>query len=233
LKAEQNIILPTGTSRENLMGSIDGLREQVEELKQRLNDPGSQNTPESGELKTRLASIKASLESKQGEIDRLSAEKEKLAAEKEKLAAEREMLAAEREKISTEKQQLSADNDQLRKLLKEVLSALDGQPADASSNILSEFLAETDPLIKPNGAGPETVGAAGPAADRAAAKSAKAETAEADARVQAAGPAGDAPKAAGQKNAPQQEPDSDGEGADEAESPALRRIMRRGHRAAG
>ena len=124
------------------MGSIDGFREQVEELKQRLNEQGSQKTPESGELKTRLASIKASLESKQGEIDRLS-------AEKEKLAAEREMLAAEREKISTEKQQLSADNDQLRKLLKEVLSALDGQPADASSNILSEFLAETDPLIRP------------------------------------------------------------------------------------
>ncbi len=208
------------------MGSIDGLREQVEELKQRLNDPGSQNTPESGELKTRLASIKASLESKQGEIDQLSAEKRQLAAEQEK-------LVAEREKISTEMQQLSAENDQLRKLLKEVLSALDGQPADASSNILSEFLAETDPLIKPNGAGPETVKAAGPAADRAAANSAEAETAEADARVQAAGPAGDAPKAAGQKNPPQQEPDSDGEGADEAESPALRRIMRRGHRAAG
>jgi DNA repair exonuclease SbcCD ATPase subunit len=210
------------------MGSIDGLREQVEELKQRLNDPGSQKTPESGELKTRLASIKASLESKQGEIDQLSAEKgqlaadkEKLAAEKEKLAAEREMLAAEREKISTEKQQLSADNDQLRKMLKEVLSALDGQPADASTKILSEFLAETDPLVKPNGVGPETVIAAGPPADLADANPAKAE------------PAGDAPKAAGQKNAPQQEPESDGEGADEEESPALRRIMRRGHRAAG
>ena len=222
------------------MGSIDGLREQVEELKQRLNDPGSQNTPESGELKTRLASIKASLESKQGEIDQLSAEKrqlaadkEKLAAEKEKLAAEREMLAAEREKISTEKQQLSADNDQLRKMLKEVLSALDGQPADASTKILSEFLAETDPLIKPNGAGPETVIAAGPPADLADANQAEAETAEAGARKRAAGPAGDAPKAAGQKNAPQQEPESDGEGADEEESPALRRIMKRGHRASG
>ncbi len=215
------------------MGSIDGLREQVEELKQRLKDPGSQNTPESGELKTRLASIKASLESKQGEIDQLSAEKRQLAAEKEKLAAEREMLAAEREKISTEKQQLSADNDQLRKMLKDVLSALDGQPADASTKILSEFLAETDPLIKPNGAGPETVIAAGPPADLADASPAKAEPAEAGARKQAAGPAGDAPKAAGQKNAPQQEPESDGEGADEEESPALRRIMRRGNRAAG
>jgi DNA repair exonuclease SbcCD ATPase subunit len=194
LKAEQNIILHTGTSRENLMGSIDGFREQVEELKQRLNEQGSQKTPESGELKTRLASIKASLESKQGEIDQLSAEKTQLAAEQEK-------LAAEREKISTEMQQLSAENDQLRKLLKEVLSTLDGQPADASINILSEFLAETDPLIKPNGAGPETDITAGPPADLAAANSAKAE--------------------------------SDGEGADEEESPALRRIMRRGHRAAG
>jgi DNA repair exonuclease SbcCD ATPase subunit len=176
------------------MGSIDGLREQVEELKQRLNEQGSQKTPESGELKTRLASIKASLESKQGEIDQLSAEKTQLAAEQEK-------LAAEREKISTEMQQLSAENDQLRKLLKEVLSALDGQPADASINILSEFLAETDPLIKPNGAGPETDITTGPPADLAAANSAKAE--------------------------------SDAEGADEKESPALRRIMRRGHRAAG
>jgi hypothetical protein len=143
------------------------------------------------------------------------------------------MLAAEREKISTEKQQLSADNDQLRKMLKEVLSALDGQPADASTKILSEFLAETDPLIKPNGAGPETVIAAGPPADLADANQAKAETVEAGARKRAAGPAGDAPKAAGQKNAPQQEPELDGEGADEEESPALRRIMKRGHRASG
>ncbi len=201
------------------MGSIDGLREQVEDLKQRLNDPGSRKASDPGELKSRLASIKASLESKQGEIAQLAAEKERLAAEKEQLAAE--------------KQQVSAENDQLREMLKEVLSAIDGQSADASTNILSEFLAETDPLIKPNGNGSETVIAAGPPADLASASPARTETAEAGAREQAAGPAGDAPKAAGGKNAPLQEPDSGGEGADEEESPALRRIMKRGRRAAG
>ncbi len=194
------------------MGSIDGLREQVEDLKQRLNDPGSRKASDPGELKSRLASIKASLESKQGEIAQLAAEKERLAAEK---------------------QQVSAENDQLREMLKEVLSAIDGQSADASTNILSEFLAETDPLIKPNGNGSETVIAAGPPADLASASPARTETAEAGAREQAAGPAGDAPKAAGGKNAPLQEPDSGGEGADEEESPALRRIMKRGRRAAG
>lgn len=215
------------------MGTIDGLREQVEELKQRLNDPGAQKASEPGELKTRLASIKASLESKQGEIAQLWTEKKQLTAEKEQLATEKERLATEKEQLATEKQQLSAENDQLRKLLKEVLSAIDGQPADASTNILREFLAETDPLIKPNGDGSETVIAAGPPADLTAASPAKAETAEAGVRKQTGGPAGTAPRAADKENAPQQEPDADGEGVDEEESPALRRIMKRGRRAAG
>jgi DNA repair exonuclease SbcCD ATPase subunit len=194
------------------MGSIDGLKEQVEELKQRLNDPGSQKASEPGELKTRLASIKASLESKQGEIVQLLAEKKR--------------LAAENERIGAEKQQLSAENDQLRKMLKEVLSALDGQPADASTNILSEFLAETDPLVKTNGEGGESVIAAGPPADLATAGPAKAEKAQ-------SGPPGAAAKAADKQTAKQQDPDSGGEEADEEESPALRRIMKRGRRAAG
>ncbi len=192
------------------MGSIDGLREQVEDLKQRLNDPGSQKAPDPSELKSRLASIKASLESKQGEIAQLSAETKRLTAEK---------------------QRVSAENDQLRKMLKEVLSAIDGQPADASTNVLSEFLAETDPLIKPNGDGSETVIAAGPPADQPAANPGKTEMAEAGAREQTAGPAGVAPKAADKENPLQLGPETDGEGADEEESPALRRIMRRGGRA--
>ena len=46
------------------MGSIDGLKEQVEELKQRLNAPGAQQAAEPNELKARLASIKTNLETK-------------------------------------------------------------------------------------------------------------------------------------------------------------------------
>jgi len=121
------------------MGSIDGLKEQVEELKQRLNDPGPQKASKPDELKTRLASIKASLESKQGEITELLAEKQRFAAEIKRLAAENKRFAADQERLAAERQQLSAENDQLRKMLKDVLTALDGQLADASTNIISEL----------------------------------------------------------------------------------------------
>jgi len=198
------------------MGSIDGLKEQVEELKQRLNDPGPQKASKPDELKTRLASIKASLESKQGEITELLAEKQRFAAEIKRLAAENKRFAADQERLAAERQQLSAENDQLRKMLKDVLTALDGQLADASTNIISEFLAETDPLVKASGGRSETVIAAGPPKDLAA-----------------AGPSSDAAKAKGTAKAPPQELGSDAVDADEEESPALRRIMKRGHRAAG
>ena len=191
------------------MGNIDGLREQVEELKQRLNDPESQQTAAPNELKTRLASIKASLESKQGEITQLSAEKQQLAAEKEKFVAEL--------------QRLSAENDQLRKMLKDLLSTLDGRPADPATDILSEFLAETDPLINPKGNGGETVIAAGPPSGAATAAPAQAEAAGSNSH---GGPAEAAdPQAAEQPEA--------NEAPDEEESPALRRIMKRGRRTAG
>ena len=164
------------------MASIDGLRQQVEELKQRLNDPASQTAAEPGELKSRLDSIKADLEGKQEQIVELSTEKQQLAAEKDRLQAE---------------------NEQLRTLLNEVLSALNGQQADPSSQLLSEFLAETGPLVEPNRADPETVIAAGPPADLA-------------------------PDPAAAPEAPE-----DAAEAEEEESPALRRIMRRSRRAAG
>ncbi len=184
------------------MGNIDGLREQVEQLKQRLNEPQSPQIAAPDELKTRLASIKQSLEAKQGEIAQLSAEKQKLAADKEKFAAE--------------VQGLSAENDQLRKMLKDLLSALDGRPSDAATTILSEFLAETDPLVGPNNKAGEAVIAAGPSADATAAPPARAETAGPET------PAGAVQVAERARAEP-----------DEEESPALRRIMKRGHRAAG
>ena len=192
------------------MGSIDGLREQVEELKQRLNAPATAHGSEPGELKTRLATIKASLETKQNEITRLTAEKEQFAAEK---------------------QQLSAENDQLRKLLSEVLAVIDGQSADASTRILREFLAETDPLIKPAGGGPKHSGAAGQPANQAIAAPGKAGMVAAGAREQGAGPAGAAATMADAPISPRQGSEAESDGAEEEESPALRRIMKRGHRA--
>lgn len=205
------------------MGNIDGLREQVEQLKQRLNEPESQQIAAPDELKTRLASIKKSLESKQGEIAQLSAEKQKLAAEKDKFAAELQRQSADKDKFAAELQRLSAENDQLRKMLKDLLSALDSRPADSATSILSEFLAETDSLIEPNGQGGGTVIAAGPPA---AAQPGKAQGASSRSPHGAAqGPETQPGK--------QQALDTAGEEPDEEESPALRRIMKRGRRAAG
>lgn len=192
------------------MGSIDGLREQVEELKQRLNAPATAHGSEPGELKTRLATIKASLETKQNEITQLTADKERFAAEK---------------------QQLSAENDQLRRLLSEVLAVIDGQSADASTRILREFLAETDPLIKPTGGGPKHSGAAGQPANQAIAAPGRAGMVAAGAREQGEGPAGAAAAMADAPTSPRQGPEAESGGAEEEESPALRRIMKRGHRA--
>jgi hypothetical protein len=188
------------------MASIDGLRQQVEELKQRLNDPGRETDSGPDDLKARLATIKASLEGKQNEIARLTAEKERLAAEKERLAAEQ--------------QQVSAENDQLRKLLGEVLAVIDGKSAEGPTKILREFLAETDPLIKPADGGSRDAGAASRPTGQALTVPAKSETA-------AAGAAGNTATA---QTPTQQAPDGEGEG-DEEVSPALRRIMKRGHRA--
>ena len=188
------------------MGSIDGLRQQVEELKQRLNDPGRENGPASDDLKTRLATIKASLEGKQNEIARLTAEKERFAAEKERLAAEQ--------------QQLSAENDQLRRLLSEVLAVIDGKSAEGPTTILREFLAETDPLIKQADGGARDAGAASRPTSQALTVPAKSETTA----------AGAAHNTATAQTSPQQTPDGEGED-DEEVSPALRRIMKRGYRA--
>jgi regulator of replication initiation timing len=193
------------------MGNIDGLREQVEELKQRLNGPGTPSAGEPSELKARLASIKTSLESMQSEIARLTSEKAQLVAAREQLAAD--------------KRQLGEENEQLRKMLGDVLAAIDGQSADASANILQEFIAETDPLIKPAGASSQNVIAAGPPADHAAGP-----------REQAAKVAAAVSEAPGSTEAQPQSGPHSGKPSDEAaeeeeESPALRRIMKRGRRA--
>lgn len=185
------------------MGSIDGLRQQVEELKKRLNDSGRENGPGSDDLKARLATIKASLEGKQNEIARLTAEKERFAAEKERLAAEQ--------------QQLSAENEQLRRLLSEVLAVIDGKSAEGPTTILREFLAETDPLIKQADGGARDAGAASRPTSQALTVPAKSETAAAGNTATA-------------QASPQQTPDGEGED-DEEVSPALRRIMKRGYRA--
>jgi len=219
------------------MGSIDGLREQVEELKQRLNGPGEHQAAEPNELKARLASIKAGLEGKQNEIARLTAEKEQLLAAKDQFAAEmqqqlsaKEQLAAEKQQLAAEKQQLAAENDQLRKMLGEVLSVIDGRSTDDSASILREFIAETDPLIESAGDGSGNVIAAGPPADHATANPGKTGSAEAGPREQAARVAAAVSDAPGDEAQPQDGPQSADKAAEE-ESPALRRIMKRGRRA--
>lgn len=197
------------------MGSIDGLKEQVEELKQRLNSPGAQLGADAGELKTRLASIKSSLEGKQQEIARLTAEKEQLMAEKQRLAAEAQRAAAE--------------NEQLRKMLGDVMAVIDGQSANAAGKLLHDFLVETDSLVKPVGNGVKEAQPADQAAGQAASGPGRAEPAQAGQQPQGAQGAGGAkpdPEVAIQLGS-----DVRDKGAEEEESPALRRILKRGRRA--
>lgn len=195
------------------MGSIDGLKEQVEELKQRLNNPSAQLGADAAELKTRLASIKSSLEGKQQEIAKLTAEKQRLAAEAQRAAAE---------------------NEQLRKMLGEVMAVIDGRPSEGPAKLLSDFLAETDALVKPVGNGVKETPPAGQAADQAASAG---RAVPAQAGQQPQGAQGDQ----GAQGAGGSKPDSDvaiqlgsdvrEESAEEEESPALRRILKRGRRA--
>lgn len=197
------------------MGNIDGLKAQVEELKQRFTQSDTQPGPEAEELKSRLASIKANLEGKRQEISRLVAENERLAADL---------------------QRATAESDQLRKMLAEVLAVIDGQSSNDATMILREFLAETDPLIQMAGDGanearaqerpaglraevsdPEVPHRSGPAHDDAPEQGARAPGGEAGrGEPQAAIPLGSEVR------------DDD---ARETESPALRRILKRGHRA--
>jgi predicted nuclease with TOPRIM domain len=212
------------------MGSIDGLKEQVEELKQRLNAPDGPPGANTGELKTRLATIKASLEGKQQEIARLTAEKERLTAEKQRLTAEKEQFATEKQKFAAEMQRASSENEQLRRMLGDVLAVIDGQSVDSSTKILREFLAETDPLIKPASNGVKDAGAAGQGADQAATAPGRAAPTQAGGREHGAGSAGGAGKPDPDVAIPLGS-DVDVEDPEEEESPALRRIMRRGRRA--
>jgi len=199
------------------MGSIDGLKEQVEELKQRLGNSGAPLGGQGDELKARLASIKTSLEGKQQEIARLTAEKQQLAAESQRLVAET--------------QRASAENEQLRKMLGEVLAVIDGQAGDGSANLLREFLAETDALVKPATNGVKEAQPAGQAPGQAASHGG-AEPAQAGQQPQGA---------QGRKGASGDKPDPDvaiqlgsdvkDDSAEVEESPALRRILKRGNRA--
>ncbi len=159
------------------MGNVDGLKVQVEELKQRLCASDAQHPTETGEFKDRLASIKDTLQGKQDEIARLAAE-----------------------------------NTQLRGMLKEVLSAIDEHQSKASENVLRAFYAETAALVEP-------------------AKATNARNGEA-ARTKAE------PASQSQQNQPahlqQSQPATpavqDEDDADFADSPALRRIMKRGRK---
>jgi hypothetical protein len=220
------------------MGNIDGLKAQVEDLKQRFTRSPDQPSTEADELKSRLASIKANLEGKRQEISRLVAEKERLAADL---------------------QRATAENDQLRKMLAEVLAVIDGQSSNDATMILREFLAETDPLIQVAGDG-DGGGGEARAEDRSADQRAEIADPEApdpevsdpevsdrgrpahdDAPEQGSrspgGEAGRGEAGSGEagRGAPQAAiplgSDVHGDDAGETESPALRRILKRGNRA--
>jgi len=202
------------------MGNIDGLKAQVEELKQRFTQPDTQPGPEAEELKSRLASIKANLEGKRQEISRLVAENERLAADL---------------------QRATAESDQLRKMLAEVLAVIDGQSSNDATMILREFLAETDPLIQMAGDGGSEARAQEPPADLRAEVSDpevphRSGPAHDDAPEQGArSPGGEAGRGEAGRGAPQAAIPLGSEVRDddarETESPALRRILKRGHRA--
>jgi hypothetical protein len=159
------------------MGNVDGLKLQVEEMKQRLCASDAQHPTETGEFKDRLAKIKATLQGKQAEIERLAAE-----------------------------------NGQLRGMLKEVLSAIDEHQSKTSGDILRTFYAETAVLVEPAKAADTRDGEA---------PQTKAEPASQSQQSQPAHPQQDQPAT----------PATQGEEAGDFEdSPALRRIMKRGRK---
>jgi predicted nuclease with TOPRIM domain len=113
------------------MGNVDGLKVQVEEMKQRLCASDAEHPTETGEFKDRLASIKATLQTKQDEIDRLAVENKQLQGKQDEI------------------DRLAAENKQLHGMLKEVLSAIDEHQSKASGDMLRAFYTETAVLVEP------------------------------------------------------------------------------------
>ena len=109
------------------MGNVDGLKVQVEEMKQRLCASDAQQPTETGEFKDRLASIKATLQGKQNEIERLAAENKQLQGKQDEI------------------ERLAAENKQLQGMLKEVLSAIDEHQSKTSGDILRASLVAQHP----------------------------------------------------------------------------------------
>ncbi|MDX1425881.1 MAG: hypothetical protein R3322_22245 [Kiloniellales bacterium] len=159
---------------------------------------------------------------------------------------------AEKERLAADLQRATAENDQLRKMLAEVLVVIDGQSSDDATVILREFLAETDPLIQMAGDGDGEAGGGGearaagrPAGPRAANPHTeiadpevldRAGPAHDDAPEQGArSPGGEAGRGEAGRGAPQAAnplgSDDHGDDARETDSPALRRILKRGNRA--
>ncbi len=164
------------------------------------------------EMKQRLCASVAQHPTETGEFkDRLASIKATLQGKQDeiaRLAAENTQLRGKREEI----EQLAAENKQLRGMLKEVLSAIDEHQSKASGDILRAFYTETAALVEP-------------------AKAADARNGE------AAGTKAE-PASQSQPNQPahlqQSQPATpavqDEDGADFADSPALRRIMKRGRK---
>ncbi len=127
---------------------------------------------------------------------------------KDRLASIKATLQGKQDEIA----RLAAENTQLRGMLKEVLSAIDEHQSKASENVLRAFYAETAALVEP-------------------AKATNARNGEA-ARTKAE------PASQSQQNQPahlqQSQPATpavqDEDDADFADSPALRRIMKRGRK---
>ena len=182
------------------MGNVDGLKVQVEEMKQRLCASDAQQPTETGEVKDRLASIKAILQGKQNEIERLATENKQLHGKQDEI------------------ERLAAENKQLHGMLKEVLSAIDEHQSKTSGDILRAFYAETAALIEP---------AKAATARNGQAARTKAETASQSQQNQPVHP-----QMSQQPHAQQGQPATPAvqgeDGADFEDSPALRRIMKRG-----
>lgn len=122
------------------MTELGDLRAQVDELKQRLSTSDNRQRSDAGQLREQLSAIKATVQSKQDKIDRLHADATRLQAEIDRLQNE---VGGKQGEVDG----LAADNRQLRTMLEEVLSAVDSHSAKGSAEALNTFCVEMAALV--------------------------------------------------------------------------------------
>lgn len=203
------------------MSELGDLRTQVDQLKQRLYGSHGRQRGEATQVQDQLAEITAKVRRKQDEVSTLQRDGRRLKDELDRLQGE---VAGKQGEIDA----LSAENQQLRTMLEEVLSAADDEEAPGPEEALSDFCREMSALVDEEApeAAPETASDA--ATDDAAADDVIFVPASPDqlAETEEAAPA--ASEEASTDSAAAQPAPAEEVSEEAADSPVLKRILRRG-----